>query len=552
MDAELLAARASRRNARIRILSRKLLAPGAAVSSGILLGVPYNYPDLYLLSWVAFVPLLWATRDASPWRAYRLGLCTGLGMYVTGAFWIVEFIGLYKGVDVVVSRSGALLFWFCCAQLPACLLLLYRWLSLRTRVHELCLFPPLVAIFYSYFPMLFPVQLAGSQSRFLAAIQATEWFGAAGLDFIVALSNVLLWSCARELAGHRRSERRLEPARPLLRWGAAALVAGWLGYGVSAVQRWDAAVADWPQRPVGIVQPDEAPSEPVPPPVPGYSRAYPPEMALSEPLAAAGAELILWPETRFKGYFQYPHVREAFRRQVASLGVPLVFQDIERVPVAGAHAVQYDAQYNTQYNTGVLLGADGELAGRYRKIKRVPLGEYMPLLHYAELLQRWSQARLPELFAQFEPGDGAQLFAAGDLALTPLICYEVMFPEFTASSVAQGQGRLLVALSNNGWFGDSRQPYQHLYASVLRSVENRISLLHVTNNGPSGLVLPSGRLVVETAWHQPLAALLAVPVAPADASTFFNRHPKLFQRMMLLALCVWCLSAAMPVRQRSS
>ena len=62
---------------------------------------------------------------------------------------------------------------------------------------------------------------------------------------------------------------------------------------------------------VGIVQPNEAPSLARPAIFPGYSLAYPPEMAMTERLAQAGAELVVWPETRYKGYFDQPHVQNA-------------------------------------------------------------------------------------------------------------------------------------------------------------------------------------------------------------------------------------------------
>lgn len=529
---------------------RPLVAVLAAGVSGVLLALPYNFPHLYLLTWVAFVPLLWATREASLKAAYGLGLCTGLVMYVVAAFWIVDFIELYKGFDTATSWMGAVLFWGYCAQLPACLLLLFRWLCLRTRVPELWLLPVLVAIFYSYFPMLFPVQLAASQSRFLLAIQATDFFGAASLDFIIALTNVLLWTGLRQLRGllQLRGSGLGSAAVPdrcggrqwLQRWAAVMLVAGWLVYGGYALRYWDAEVAGWPERRVGMVQPNEVPSEPLPPPVPGYSRAYPPEMALTEQLAAAGAEVIVWPETRYKGYFHYPHVQQSFSRRVAELGVPLMFQDIER---SGTGRDQI------QYNTAIWLGQNGEQAAVYRKIKRVPLGEYMPLLHYAPSLQLWLSDRLPELFANFESGDGPVVFAAGEFAMTPLICYEVIFPEFTAQALAQGAGRVMIVLSNNGWFGNSFQPYQHLHASVLRSVENRVPMLHVTNNGPSGLVLPSGRLAVETAYQQKMAALLAVPFSPRPNRTLFNRFPGMFLQALLAVTGVWILAALLPKRR---
>src|SRR5690606_41531313 len=55
------------------------------------------------------------------------------------------------------------------------------------------------------------------------------------------------------------------------------------------------------------------------------------------------------------------------------------------------------------------------------------------------------------------------------------ICYESAFPEFMAGAIgADAPGKVIVILSQDSWFGRSRQPYQHLWQSALRAVENRV------------------------------------------------------------------------------
>lgn len=65
----------------------------------------------------------------------------------------------------------------------------------------------------------------------------------------------------------------------------------------------------------------------------------------------------------------------------------------------------------------------------------------------------------------------------------------------------QTQGTVLIGLSSNGWFGDTVQPYQHVNASILRAVENRLPFVHVLNNGPSVVVLPNGRVVFQSQFR---------------------------------------------------
>lgn len=494
-----------------------------SVLTGVLLALPYNYPSLYLLTWFAFVPLLWVVRSSSPAKAYVLGLCAGLVMYLTAAFWIIDFIRLYKGLEGGSLALGAVIFWLYCAQLPACLMMLYRWICQSSGLSEFWVFPVLCTVAYTYFPMLFTVQLGESQSQFLVALQATEFFGVASLDFLIALVNVLFFLTVRKvIEDHSGSDAFMRCQQ-----GVCILLSMWIVYGFYALNAWDSEVVNWPVKRVGMVQPNEIPSETLPSPVPGYSRAYPPEMALTEKLIQKNVDVIVWPETRYKGFFAYPHVRNALENQVFNSGVPLIFQDTEEIK---------GGLQGEMYNTAVLLDESGSLQERYRKIKRVPFGEYIPLLNYLPQAKQWFYSNASGFFVDFSPGEGPVSFQVGDVNLIPLICYEVMFSQFAARSVAERAGQIIVAMSNNGWFGNSLQPYQHLNSSILRSVENRVPMVHVTNNGPSGLVLPSGREVVQTAYHKKMAVVLNVPYSLSYSGSFFSHYPYLFMNLMLTAL----------------
>jgi apolipoprotein N-acyltransferase len=75
-----------------------------------------------------------------------------------------------------------------------------------------------------------------------------------------------------------------------------------------------------------------------------------------------------------------------------------------------------------------------------------------------------------------------------------LICYEAIFPELARLAVKNG-AKLLVNITNDGWFGDTAAPYQHLSMAGLRSIENRVWLLRCANTGISAAFDPSGRIV---------------------------------------------------------
>lgn len=512
-----------------------LLSLMGAAATGVMLAVPYNYAGFYPLTWMAFVPLLLAAHGRGYGGHYLLGLMAGLAMYLVATPWMIEFLQRLKDYSFAPAFGGAVAFWLVTSQLPALMMVSYRWLQQFTGHHALWAFPVLVMLFYGWFPVLFPLQLGESQSAFLPAIQGVSLTGVYGLDLMIGISNALIAAALLQRTGR-------EPGLAS-RGSAIAGVAGvcmltvWLGFGWWSLAQWDQRASQWPTLAVGLVQPNETPSASVPDPEPGYARAWPPEMEVSNELVSAGAEVVLWPETRYKGYFELEHLPDAYRRNVAEFGVPLIFHDAEQQGTGGKFR---------EYNTALFLGSDGLLSERYRKHRLVAFGETLPLSREFPWLVSWAESFLGEFFANLTPGSDRVTFPVNGVHLVPAICYESAFPGHIARSVATAPASpLLVVLSNNGWFGDSRQPWQHAGATVLRAVENRVSLVHVINNGPSTVVSPSGRILAATAFRERAGLLSQVPYTPPGErfTSWFTQWPEWFAVMSLIALLLGLIMA---------
>jgi apolipoprotein N-acyltransferase len=124
------------------------------------------------------------------------------------------------------------------------------------------------------------------------------------------------------------------------------------------------------------------------------------------------------------------------------------------------------------------------------KVHLVPFGERIPWQNVFPFL---GKIRLGQ--AEFKPGDKPIVFTGkGVPPFGCLICFEVLFPEIGAHLVDQG-ARIFAHITNDGWYGDSPEPYQHLKFAQLRAVAARRSIVRAANTGISALILPSGKFV---------------------------------------------------------
>ena len=64
--------------------------------------------------------------------------------------------------------------------------------------------------------------------------------------------------------------------------------------------------------------------------------------------------------------------------------------------------------------------------------------------------------------------------------ISPLICYEDVFPRETRESV-DADTDFLLNLTNNGWFGASAAQGQHAVCAVFRTIEHGVPLVRCTN-----------------------------------------------------------------------
>lgn len=507
-----------------------------------LLSLAFLDYQLYYLIWFAFIPLLFSVEHSGVRQTYILGLIAGLASYVSGNYWIVDFIVISKGYTLTTSWLLASVYWIYCAHLIALLLLTFRWLKQTIRVHEFVLFPIIVVTFTSSFPMLFPLHLGESQINFPSALQAIEFTGVHGLDLIIALVNIMAFRLIFNLTREKPTAIIAVSKWPFT--VAISMTAAWFIYGASQYPIWDTNSTNWNTLKVGIVQPNETPRLGKKITYPGYGLAYPPEMEMTERLSSIGAEIIIWPEAQPKRYLDLSKVREAYQSTLAKLTSSLIFQDMQRIrnPINGERIAQV--------NTALMLDDSGQQTGRYVKMKRIPFGEYVPLTDDSSLIKQSVEQVFGDFLVDTVKGKSHQVFLHDKVNIIPLICYETTSSLFVAHAVKKtmqqrnkSNGALLVGLSNDGWFGSTHMPYQHVMSSVLRAVENRLPLVHVANNGPSIVASPSGRVIFTSEFQKAGGYLVDVPYSSTSKPSFYSQHPMLFVHITRFTLALFILIA---------
>jgi apolipoprotein N-acyltransferase len=143
------------------------------------------------------------------------------------------------------------------------------------------------------------------------------------------------------------------------------------------------------------------------------------------------------------------------------------------------------------YNSIYAIDRQGSIRAVYDKVHLVPFGEYLP---FQNILEHIGLQVLTEQRGGFLAGDRHRLFTIpGTPSVLPLICYEVIFPgELRSSEQRPGW---IVNLTNDGWFGNSSGPYQHLQQARVTAIEQGLPLVRAANTGISAVVDPVGRII---------------------------------------------------------
>lgn len=529
---------------------------GASALSACLLELPFPIAGPMpawrsAFAWIGLLPLLVGIlRQATPGErvrplrtAFLVGYFCGFLWYMGNCYWVRDTMMRYG--DMPPMAPALLLIGFCLVlglyfgAFGLAVMLLRRatgsvaWALLAAPIFWAAL--ELAAARITSVPW---DQLGYSQVDNLFVNQLAPWTGVYGISFLLVAVNALL--AGGVLLASRPARLRSSGA------GVLIMAAGLAGLGRHASPAPTSATAvlvqpnldvgsddawpglQWNQHIDQFVQLAEEACK-------SYIAGIPQTGAKTlQPDCAAPVahpDLVAWPESPAP-------FAEGDPRLSAALAT--VARDTKSPLVVGSIGMEYapDIQEWRDYNSALVIGPSGTRIGRYDKIHLVPFGEFVPfknLLFFAR--------KLTGRVSEFTRGTERKVFRLNGHRYGVFICYEAVFADEVREFSALG-AQVLVNISDDGWYGDTSAPWQHLNMARMRAVENRRWILRDTNNGITAAIDPYGRVVQSIPRH----VVDALPARYGFRSdiTFYTAHGDMFAwccAILALGLVGWALRA---------
>ena len=241
-------------------------------------------------------------------------------------------------------------------------------------------------------------------------------------------------------------------------------------------------------------------------------------------------DLVVWPESPAPFFENDPRFQKAM--------IALAQADQTSLIVGGI-AADYSQQQQEwlDYNAAMVIAADGNLHRPLRQDPPRPLRRIRSLRTVPHLRPQAHRHASPNSRAATE----RKVFRLNGHRYGVFICYEAVFAD-EVRHFAQLGAEVLVNISDDGWYGDTSAPWQHLNMARMRAIENRRWILRDTNNGVTAVIDPYGRVRQSIPRHQVDA--LPAQYGFRDDITFYTEHGDVFAWLCVflsIPVLVWSL-----------
>lgn len=458
------------------------------IVGAVLFALPILLPALGILQWVALIPALLVILPAVSDPTRRLRGLYGMGFvfffcfYLPNFHWFLYLYPLdFAGMDNLTSVFVVMLAWVGLSAFQAIGgALLFPLLALATRNKFIARFPIVSPLLFAALWTVWEwfqahsgwagvpwARLALGQVDMGVTVQSAAYLGSYFITFLLVAVNGLvaylilhpgrkklcaILACSLFLGNVALGGIRLLTYRDEEKTVRIAAIQGNLSshddYALGAVAAAKAVYGD-------------------------YSREA----------AAAGADVIVWPETALVVSLDTsPTTREFVTDLAVECGTPIIVGAFTDAEEDGA-----------LHNSMVVALPDGTLHDVvYHKQNPVPFGEFVP---WRNLIMTVIPplGEIAMLSDDIPAGDDSVVFELEDAAIGSIICFDSIYEDNTRASVKNGAEVLCVS-TNDSWFRDSRGVWMHNAQSRLRAIETGRYVVRAAITGVSSIITPTGEI----------------------------------------------------------
>ena len=488
-----------------------------SIISGILLGLSFQKSDLYLLAWVAFIPLIYCIYKNNFKYSVLYGSITGIiysliafnwmflflltntksmkaALIVAISFWLYQsiYFVLWSGIFNIIKKNNNWFVLFFTSSL---------WIILE--------------YIKNYFLSGFPINLLGySQSSFISVIQFAEIFGVYGISFIIITINFLMFYWI-----YNKNKKYLITVFVII---FILLIYGFIRINQISKINYKEEIK------IGVVQPN-IPQEKK------WRRSLKDEIIkniydTAQYFKNKNCKIILYPETLLPRMLEETEEIQNLVKDIS------MYADISLI---GGKSIENERLYNSIF----LISKEGDIIDKYKKKHLILFGEYVPFENF--LVKLLKKINLTDNFTKEHE---LKAFKFENYTIGINICSENYYPYLSRELVLKG-ATLLTTHSNDAWCDGLSYPYQHFVLNIFRAIENRKYLAVASNTGISGVIAPTGKIVRQTKNQEQIC--FEENVYTNNYITIYDKIGDLFVYLCMIYSCLFLLYITFLKRKNS-
>lgn len=500
-----------------------------ALTSGLLLGLPWMFSSLFFLIFIAWVPLFLLEAEtrhhANPYILFNYAFIGFLLWNILGTWWILR-VHLVGAILIIVINAllQALVFWSAgrirtLLKIPLLFPLLFFWMGYE--------------YFHESWDLAWPwLNLGNALATAPKLIQWVEFTGTRGGTLWIILTNLAAWKVYDTYRKRGLAATALITSTALLLFMVPVFISHQIFQNFEAGQE---TVS------VALIQPNLDP----------YTEKFSPEkqdrhvkdfFRTADILCDDKTDYLFGPETLIVQQIDEndpsasPYYRQLldFQKKHPKLKILLGVHSYQKL---GSENLPPGSRFNPEKNfyyepfNTALFKAPGSAPQFYHKAKLVPVFERMPFVDYLGFLGKYALA-LGGYIGTYSPRQANAVFDLPDASvrILPIVCFESVFGSYCARNLPRQKG-FICMITNDGWWKNTPGYRYHFNFSPVRAIENRRDMVRVANTGISALIDARGMVIAKTPWWK--KTTLKGKIHLYHGQTFFARHGDYLGRISL-------------------